>query len=968
MNFEQAQYQFQQLEALRQSGQIDPAQYRAALETLQVVDERGVIWRMQEFTGAWYFFWEGQWVPYVAPVQPAQPVQNYQAGAPQAFAGQAPLQKRRSRAPLIIGGALTLIAVLVGIYILFTQVLNPPGTLAGTGDSPIPAGQELPTRSPVDFLKLDKLSDASVTADGSPVTDSNGVSIQIPPEALLTDSGNGKAVVTTFKMQGQLANALSKNYTIDSPIYTVEAEGQQDSTGRAALVFPAASPNSRLVQIIDDRYLMPVDTQPVDGKLTFYARMGPDDSQALEPSTSLRFDGSMRFVVITPKKASRSEIAPVSAQMQKTPGVICTVADETGINYCLSNEDKTVKVGWDASLKFTYDEAYKVAKEAEKWMKVYAGPDIGFTNADLSSYWFAMQIVIEAGSGDPQYSPKVGIIYMPLDFARSIGSGEGTNSLLHEMGHWIQDEAYKMCWAGLKTRVGAGSNYWWLEVAAENMVMLAKPDAIKDNMTTYGAITGSNNSLVWQMAINQWPDDFYAQAQLVKVFMCDDAACPLSQKTFVAAINNGTYPYGDASALNKIGANLEDFARYLIGARPQKTNTGISLDAVRDSGTFGEVLQVAKKTGQSLFYLGHQGRKPVINVKSLDGFDSLEFNAPLERNGVYPLTITSREGYVGMPVMLTVEAGLPLVYRVDGGDVQTHSGDRPLIIGPISANMGYKEVRLAAYSSAAGMNFKASLKIIDLKGAWTMQATNLNAPTSNGVFCDNPPEGGSDNLYLFLPTYGNIAIALGDFSPTGSADKLEWTFLPERVPPSDDPGDFTQNYSMEITPEEIIIKGMLDVPKEQSSVPSKGQAAAGLGGFSLGILGMVGGLRLSRRWPRRLRKLAAPVLVLLVLALLLSGCFNFYGTSDVEIKITRLEASNGSTDAVWNVRTQLVPDTVPIWTITQATGTYVIDSTTATSLELFSEEATYNYNHCTGTIIYDLKGGVYPDVTLVNNE
>ena len=722
------------------------------------------------------------------------------------------------------------------------------------------------------------------------------------------------------------------------------------------------------MQIIDDRYLMPVDTQPVDGKLTFYTRMGPDDSQALEPSTSLRFNGSMRFVVITPKKTSRSEIVPVSAQTQKTPGVICTVADETGINYCLSNEDKTVKVGWDASLKFTYDEAYKVAKEAEKWMKVYAGPDIGFTNADLSSYWFAMQIVIEAGSGDPQYSPKVGIIYMPLDFAKSIGSGEGTNSLLHEMGHWIQDEAYKMCWAGLKTRVGAGSNYWWLEVAAENMVMLAKPDAIQDNMTTYGAITGPNNSLVWQMGINQWPDDFYAQAQLVKVFMCDDAACPLSQKTFVAAINNGNYPYGDASALNKIGANLEDFARYLIGARPQKTNTGISLDAVSAGGTFGEVLQVAKKTGQSLFYLGHQGRKPVINVKSLDGFDSLEFNAPLERNGVYPLTITSREGYVGMPVMLTVEAGLPLVYRVDGGDVQTHSGDRPLIIGPISANMGYKEVRLAAYSSAAGMNFKASLKIIDLKGAWTMQAVNLDTPTTDVVICDNPPEEGTDNFYLILPMYGNLAMAMGDFMPAGSADKLEWTFLPKRLPPDSKSGEFSQNYSMEITPEEITIKGMLDIPKEQSAVPSASRTTAGLGGLSLGIFGMVAGVRLSRRWPYRLRKLALPVLALGVLALLLAGCLGFYGASDVEIKITRLEASNGSTDAVWNVGSQLVPDTVPIWTITQASGTYTIDSTTITSKDVLSEEKVYEYNHCTGTLIYDLKGGIYPDVTLVNNE
>jgi hypothetical protein len=964
MDFQQAQTQFQQLEALRQNGQVDLAQYRTALESLQVVDERGVIWRMQEITGAWYFFWEGQWIPYTPPPQPAQ---GSPESAPQGYAGHAATQKRQARVPLMIGLLLTLVVVVGGVYLLFTQVLNQPGPVASADSTPTSANLVLPTQPPADFLTLDKLSDATIPADGAPVTDANGVSIQIPPEALMTDSVSGKAVVTTFKMQGQLANALSKNFTIDSPIYTVEAEGQQDSTGRAALVFPAPSPDSRLVKIINDRYLMPVNTQPVDGKLTYYTRMGPADSQDLEANDSLRFDGSMRFVVITPKKASLSEIVPVTAQQQKTPGVNCTVVSEIGVQPCLSNEDRTVKIGWESSLKFTYEEAYKVAKEAEKWMKVYAGKDIGFTNADLSRYWFAMEIVVEAGSGDPQYNPKIGIIYMPLDFAKSIGSGEGSKALLHEIGHWIQDEAYKMCWAGLKTRVGATSNYWWLEVAAENMVMLAKPDAIKDNIASYGAITGSNNALVWQMAINQWPDEFYAQAQLVKVFMCDNAACPLSQKTFVEAINNGTYPYNDPGALTKIGANLEDYARYLIGGRPQKTNTGISLDGVSAGGTFGEVLQVAKKSGQSIYYLGHQGRKPQIDVKNQDGFDSLVINAQLERDGVYPITISSRDGFVGMPVMLTVEGGIPLVYRLDGGEIKTHSGDKPLILGPISANLGYKEVRLAAYSSASGMSFKASLKIIDLAGAWTLQSVAIDKPATNVVICDNPPKEGTDNLYMLLPLYGNIAMAMGDFAPAGSADKLEWTFLPKRLPPDTKSNEFTQNYSMEITPEEITIKGTLDIPKEQSAVPSAGKTAAGLGGLSLGIVGMVGGARLARRWPGRLRKLAVPGTALVVLALLLAGCFDFYGNSDVEIKITKLEASNGNTDATWNIGTQQVPDSVPIWTITQASGTYIIDSTTITTTELLDVKEE-SYNRCSGTLIFDLKGGVYPDVTISSKE
>jgi hypothetical protein len=961
MNFQQAQQQFQQNEALRKDGKIDLIEYRAAMESLQVIDANGVTWRMQEISGNWYYIKDGQWVPGTPPHQTPQ-------GIPRLDAGRDPIQKHRKSGPLIIWLTLAagVVIIIGGAYLLYTQSIKQPGLVAVTDRTPTTAdqGQVLPSQPPVDFLRLDKISDASVTADGIPVIDSNGVSIQIPPEALITDSGSGKAVVTTFKMQGKLADILSKGYTIDSPIYTVEAEGQQDSTGRAALVFPAPSPDSRLVQIINDRYLMLVNTLPADGKLTFYTRMGPANSQELTPDGSLRFDGSIRFLVVTPKKASQQEMMPVSFQLQQTPGVVCTVGSEEGISPCLANENQTVKIGWEYGLKFTYTEAYQVAKEAEKWMKVYA--EQGFIHADLSIYWFAMQIVVEAGSGDPQYNPKIGVIYMPLDFAKKVGSGDGSTALMHEMAHWIQDEAYKMCWAGIKTRVGAASNYWWLEVAAENMVMLVKPDYIKDNILTYGGITSTNNSLVWQMAINQWPDEFYAQAQLVKVFMCEDTACPLSGSTFREAINKGTYPYGDDSALAKVGTNLEDYARYLIGAKPQKTNTGISLEAVSVGGAIGENLQVAQKSGKPLSYLGISGRKPQIDVKNQDGFESQEFNAPLERGGAYPITITSRDGYVGMPVMLTVEAGIPLVYRLDGGDVKTHSGEKALIIGPISANMGYKEVRLAAYNRTTSvMTFRATLKIVDLKGVWTLQSST-GKPTTDVVICDNPPKKGSDNLYMFLPLYGNLFMAMGDFAPAGSADKLEWTFLPKRVPPGTETGGLAQNYSMEITPEEITIKGRLNIPQKKSAIPSSGEAAAVLGTLSLVAVGMVGGTRLVGLRTGRLRKIAAAGFVLVLLA----GCASFYGNSEVEIKITKMEARNGDTDATWDIATQRVPDTVPIWTITEASGTYMVDSTTITDAtpDLLADKKIYSYNRCTGTIIFDLQGRVYPDVTILNSQ
>ena len=394
------------------------------------------------------------------------------------------------------------------------------------------------------------------------------------------------------------------------------------------------------------------------------------------------------------------------------------------------------------------------------------------------------------------------------------------------------------------------------------------------------------------------------------------------------------------------------------------------MEAVSGGGAFGEVIYVSQTSKTPLSYLGSLGRNPQIDSKNQDGFASQEFNAPLERGGIYPITISSRVGYVGMPVMLTVEAGIPLVYRLDGGDVKTHSGEKALILGPISANLGYTELRLAAYNSSQSVqNFRASLKIVDLKGAWTLQSTT-GTPNTDVVICDNPPLKGSDKLYTALPTYGNLFMAMGDFTPAGSADKLDWTFLPKRLPSGTSPGGFAQNYSMEITPEDITIKGRLDIPQKKAFIPSAGKTAGSLGALSLLVVGMVGGKRLTRLRTGGLRKIAITVIVLLLVLLLLAGCATFYGSSDVEIKISKLEASNGDTDATWDIATQRVPGTLPIWTITEASGTYTVDSTTVTDTtpDLLADQKINSYNRCTGTLIFDLKGGVYPDVTITNSK
>lgn len=82
MDFAQAEQQFQLLEASRQAGTLDEETYRARLNALQVTDERGRVWMLQERTGHWYVWENGAWsvgepprsAPPVAMTPPPPPV------------------------------------------------------------------------------------------------------------------------------------------------------------------------------------------------------------------------------------------------------------------------------------------------------------------------------------------------------------------------------------------------------------------------------------------------------------------------------------------------------------------------------------------------------------------------------------------------------------------------------------------------------------------------------------------------------------------------------------------------------------------------------------------------------------------------------------------------------------------------------------------------------------------------------
>lgn len=84
MNYEQAEREYQRIEALRQSGSIDETAYRAQLDALRVTDEQGRTWMLQESTGQWFVYDQEQWIAATPPGREAtsQSVQPPPAARP----------------------------------------------------------------------------------------------------------------------------------------------------------------------------------------------------------------------------------------------------------------------------------------------------------------------------------------------------------------------------------------------------------------------------------------------------------------------------------------------------------------------------------------------------------------------------------------------------------------------------------------------------------------------------------------------------------------------------------------------------------------------------------------------------------------------------------------------------------------------------------------------------------------------
>lgn len=939
--FREAERQFMLLDGQFTAGQIDLDQYRSALAQIRVTDINGEIWQLQERTRAWYVFRQGQWVAATPPGSiPTPPPQvNQGLAVPPAVPSTrktptAAAKKTIPFKPILFGagGLLVVAALVVGGILLFKGK-----TKSDTG---------------VEY-KFTQGSILTLKPGETSLQDDKGTTLSIDPSALPDEQST--AQLTTYTARGDLEKALSESYAIDTSFYEVTLQGDQDGSGTAELALPASNPDSKLMMVVDNQYAVVLNVSPENGKLVTNAHLGPTEVSDTGSSDMASKPGSVYYAVVTPKQTTTS-LLKFHADNRKPDADSAPSCSPVSLraltifNRCQSNDDGSVMVIYPSSSSMTHYDAYNAAKAIEKAVLDYKSH--GFTYAKLSPS-SPILAVVSSSYTSPEYNFKNGVIYLPPDIPVKLASEK--TAIEHETAHWVQNQIYSMMVAK-----AVGSRSWWLDVSAEMMVIDIDPDYIVGNMTSYGYIT-KGTDLFFQDSPYQWPADFYGQAQLAEVNMCDTGYCAFNRDEFVGYINGGRYPYNSDYAQQQLDGNMEDYGRYLLGFSPQQANTGISLKAVQSQTGYGQFISIHQSKKSQIEYTTN-GEKPQIEEESQSTGTVLKINAPLQKDGAYPLVITSEKS-PGIPVTMTVDPGVPFVYRVDGGELQSSDGSEEVTIGPIHSGLGISELRIVAFSKTGGQTFSAKIEPVDMEGAWVIVPGNL---ISNTITCsggDSDSETDIEGIARFGAGFFTLFNAMGDMTEEKDALAYDWGLVSTRSPAELADFKYTFASTAIVEPKQIHLQGDLNMPKPETSSSSIPENPAAVG-LTLAFIVPAAGVSLYP-FKNKKHKWFLLAVILLLMATLLSGCIGFalYGDIKGDVIITKMEYTAGEDTASYSFGGAATG--TPIWTIKEGTGTFPVDIFIEASSDDANGNTTTSTEECTGTATFAITGGIYKDASVI---
>lgn len=815
---------------------------------------------------------------------------------------------------------------------------GPPSTI-----EPTPVGAEATVAPPPTavlaplVMEAKPLASLPVQPDGQPYTDAYGAQIIAPPTVMETGE---PITVAVSAAEGALAAALQEQAVIETPLYEVTAPN--DSRGRVTLSLPAASPESRIVALVDDTYLAVLDQEPHDGKLELAVRVSPTDVPDLTSGNGR--GGTIRYFVARPKSAASD-----GSLWQALAPPPAFAADE--YRFCLQWTTSTlcrtngkIYVMWPMTAQFKLDQADEVIRQIDSILQSFAKKN--FTAAKSNSSVF---VVIGPDLSAPAYSPKSSILSLPVDSAKTIANPPGRYELIHELAHWVQDEEYAMTVAAL-----SGPKAWWLETTAENMVFLIEPEAQEHNLIQYGQTTFDGPKLGFQAEPFTWgwnDESRYIHAQLLKVNLCANSACALSEAELVKAINEGSYPLMDEARQAKLRANLDDYARYLLGVAPERANTAIMLpEVLQQASRVGDVISIRRNRGDN-FVLSSTAEAPQIAKQTPNGRPpEYQIQAAIDSGAVYPLSVVNggmNPNTSGWPVMLTIEPGVELFYRRGNEPITYHDGSSQLVLGSIHRDMGYDMVRVVAVARNQPATFKAKVSVVDLQGDWLMVSqkvvsTTLSCESNNDNFNDDPAE-----LIILLQAISGMVAPRGSYQWSG-LNELEFTFdggTASLTGEADDTSQFTALAL--ISPDAIEGEMRLVFPPPPTSNAAPVWLA--LAFVPPGILA----------W--RSRRRMALLLVVLLMSTTLAGCVgvSISGSINTRYTLDKLEYV-GKGDTLGE----------PIWRISTQKDAYTdIDLTIVATVEsIGNEPPEQKTTRCAGRINHDLVIEIYRDGVITASE
>lgn len=820
-------------------------------------------------------------------------------------------------------------------------VAGPPGPPTATEPALVGAEATVapaPTTVPAPLVMEAKpLASLPVQPDGQPYTDEYGAQIIAPPAVMETGE---PITVAISAAEGALAVALQEQAVIETPLYEVTAPN--DSRSRVTLSLPAASPESRIVALVDDTYLAVLDQEPRDGKLELAVRVAPTDVPDLTAGNGR--GGTIRYFVARPKSAASDgnlwqALAPPPAFAAADYHLCLQWTTNT-----LCRTDGQIYVMWPMTAQFKLDQADEVIRQIDSILRSFAQK--GFTAAKSNASIF---VVVNPNLREPAYSSKSSILSLPIDSAETIANPSGRYELIHELAHWVQDEEYAMTVAAL-----SGPKAWWLETTAENMVFLIEPAAQEHNLTHYGQTTVDGPKLGFQAEPFTWgwnEGSRYIHAQLLKVNLCANSACALSEAELVKAINEGSYPLMDEARQAKLRANLDDYARYLLGVAPERANTGITVPAeLQRPSRVGDVISIRRNKNED-FVLSSTAEAPQITKQTPDGRPpEYQIQAAIDSGAVYPLSVVNggvNPNTSGWPVMLTIEPGVELLYRRGNEPVTYHDGSSQLVLGPIHPGMGYDMVRVVALARNQPATFKAKVNVVDLQGDWLMVSqkvisTTLSCENNNGNFNDDPAE-----LIQLAQAISGMVAPRGSYQWSG-LNELEFTFDEGTASLTGEADDTSQFMAIaSISPD--AIKGKMQLVFPPPATSNAAPVWLALAFVPPGILA----------W--RSRRRIALLLVLLLMSTTFAGCVgvSITGSIDTRYTLDKLEYI-GKGDTLGE----------PIWRISTQKDAYTdIDLTIVVTAEsIGNEPPEQKMTRCTGRIEHDLVIEVYRDGVITASE